>query len=273
MMSSPFSLENHTILVTGATGVGVGAGVSQAVLEAGGRLVINGRREAQLADALERYPGAIGVLGDVTSEADAERMFREASERNGGPVTGLVNNAGVGLSELFHEAGTEDFDRLYGVDVRGLWLMSRAFARQALGVVDSGAIVNISSVHSHSTMARYALYAGAKSAVEGLTRGMAVELGQHGIRCNSLGPGYVHAEQNADLIRSWTDDPEAWIADHRRNQQAIPRLIEAIDCGRAAVFLLSEASRMMTGQSIYLDGGMTSMIYPRDILDDSPETP
>lgn len=266
-MNSPYSLMGQTVLVTGGTGVGVGAGVCEAVIEAGGTLVINGHQPEALAKAVARHPGAFGVLGDVTSEHDADRMFREAAEQTGGPVTGLVNNAGVGLSGLFYQVSTAEFDKLYDVDVRGLWLMSRAFARQILPTGKEGAIVNISSVHSHSTMSRYALYAGAKAAVDGLTRGMAVELGTHRLRCNSLAPGYVHADQNEDLIRSWTDDPIGWIDKHTGTQQAIPRMIEAIDCGRAAVFLLSPASRMITGQTIYLDGGMTAMIYPRDIME------
>lgn len=266
MLKSPFSLSGQTVLVTGATGVGVGAGVCEAVLEAGGTLVVNGRKPEALAEALARYPGSHGVLGDISSEADVASMLNEAEMKSGSTVTGLVNNAGVGLSELFHQATPEQFDRLYDVDVRGLWLMSRAFTRRLLETKTEGAIVNISSVHSHSTMSRYGLYAGAKAAVDGLTRGMAVELGSHFIRCNSLAPGYVHAEQNVELIRSWTDDPEGWIDGHTKNQQATPRLIQAIDCGRAAVFLLSDASRMITGQTIYLDGGMTSMIYPRDIM-------
>ena len=267
-MKTPFSLEKQTVLVTGGTGVGVGAGVCEAVIEAGGTLVINGRNPAALAAAVSRHPGSFGVLGDITSETDATRMFDEARELTGGPVNGLVNNAGVGLSGLFHETEAADFDRLYSVDVRGLWLMSRAFVRQVPTELTEGAIVNISSVHSHSTMSRYGLYAGAKAAVDGLTRGMAVELGSRFIRCNSLAPGYVHADQNEALIRSWTEDPKGWIDSHTRNQQAIPRLIEALDCGRTAVFLLSPASRMITGQTIYLDGGMTSMIYPRDIMGD-----
>lgn len=268
-MTSPFSLAGMTVLVTGGTGVGVGAGVCDAVLEAGGTLVVNGRKQDLLDAALARYPGSFGVLGDVTSEADVESLFQKAEEQTGGPVTGLVNNAGVGLSKPFYQAEIAEFDRLYSVDVRGLWLTSRAFTRKLAAAGKPGAIVNISSVHSHSTMSRYGLYAGAKAAVDGLTRGMAVELGAHFIRCNSLAPGYVHAEQNADLIRSWTEDPEGWIDNHTKNQQAIPSVIEAIDCGRAAVFLLSDASRLITGQTIYLDGGMTSMIYPRDIMGDT----
>lgn len=269
MHTSPFSLSGNTVLVTGATGVGVGAGVCEAVLEAKGTLVINGRKPDALAAALDRYPGALGVLGDITCEDDVTRILDEAEEKSGGPVHSLVNNAGVGLSELFYKATPAQFDQLYSVDVRGLWLMSRAFSQRLIASGNEGAIVNISSVHSHSTMSRYGLYAGAKAAVDGLTRGMAVELGGHFIRCNSLAPGYVHADQNTELIRSWTDDPEGWIDNHTRNQQATPRLIQAIDCGRAAVFLLSEASRMITGQTIYLDGGMTSMIYPRDIMGDT----
>ena len=130
----------------------------------------------------------------------------------------------------------------------------------------SASIVNISSVHAHSTTARYALYASAKAGVEGLTRGLAVELGPMNIRCNAIAPGYVHAEQNFDLIRTWTDDPQAWIRAHSVNQQALEFEIEPIDCGWVVAFLLSELARAITGQVIRVDAGMTALIYNKSFL-------
>ena len=113
-------------------------------------------------------------------------------------------------------------------------------------------------------MPRYAIYAGAKAAVEGLTRGMAVELGPHGIRCNAIAPGYVHAEQNLALISTFSADPEAWVDRHTNLEQVLPRLIEPVDCGWSAVFLLSEMSRCVTGQTLVVDAGLTTSLYTRD---------
>src|SRR5690606_14204073 len=130
-------------------------------------------------------------IGDVSRYADVEAMFNRL-EKEVGLIHGLVNNAGIGLSKPFHEASEEVFDNLYDVDVKGVWIISKFFVRQLLKNNSPGSIVNVSSVHARSAIWRYAIYASAKSAVEGLTRGMAVELGKHEIRVNAIAPGYVH---------------------------------------------------------------------------------
>jgi NAD(P)-dependent dehydrogenase (short-subunit alcohol dehydrogenase family) len=151
------------------------------------------------------------------------------------------------------------------VDVRGPWLMARAFVRHLRNADRVGSIVNISSVHAHSTMHRYALYATAKAAVEGMTRGMAVELGPLGIRCNAVAPGYVDSAQNAGLLRTLTDDPAGWVERHTHRDQALPRLVQPADCGNAVAFLLSDAALCITGQTLAVDAGLTAMLYRRDL--------
>ena len=259
-------LQDKYILVTGGGGTGVGFGVCEAVTAFGGHLLINDIDPQKAQQAAERYPHAIPLVGDVSDAQDVARMFAKAQQQVG-VVHGLVNNAGVGLSKVAHEVSEAEFDRLYGIDVRAVWLMSRAFSQQLLAADMVGHIVNVSSVHGHSTMSRYAIYASAKSAVEGLTRGLAIELGPHGIRCNAIGPGYVHAEQNYDLIRTWTDDPEGWVEGYRKNQQSVPQLVDAEDCGNVVAFLLSELSRSVTGQTIYVDNGKTSLLFNRDFTE------
>lgn len=258
-------LSGKNILVTGGTGVGVGAGVCRAVVEAGGRLIINGRRREALEAAAAAYPGAVAALGDIRDPEQVDRIF-EIARSECGTVDGLVNNAGVGLSKPAHEVEESEFDDLYAVDVRAVWLMSRAFLRQLIAAGRGGSIVNVSSVHAHATMPRYSLYASAKAGIEGLTRGLAYEYGSYKIRCNAIAPGYVHAEQNEALIRTWTEDPAGWVRDHTTNHQALPFEITPEDCGELAVFLLSERSRCITGQVVRIDAGMTAMLYNRDFL-------
>lgn len=255
-------LAGRVVLVTGATGDGVGAGVCQAIHAAGARLVLNGLSDEELGPVLERYPGSIAVRGDVSRPEEAERIVGVAIERCGA-VTGLVNNAGIGLVEPFYRASTQQFDRVFGVDVRGMWLVSRAFARRLVDGHRHGAIVNVSSVHSRATMERYAIYAAAKAAVDGFTRGAAVELGPHGIRCNAIAPGYVESTQGDQLLRSITADPAGWVERHRLVEQPLGRLVEPIDCGWAATFLLSEESRCITGQTLYVDSGLSARLYNR----------
>lgn len=248
------NLKGANILITGGGGNGVGSGICDALSRYGARLIINEPVEEKLQVVMERYPDAVAAVADISKPAEVKAMFSRL-KKEVGIIDGLVNNAGIGLSRPAHEATEKEFDNLYQVDTKGLWLVSKYFVRQLLAGHAKGNIVNVSSVHAHATMARYAIYASAKAAVEGLTRGMAVELGLHDIRVNAIAPGYVHAEQNYDLIGTWTDDPYGWIKHYIENEQVIPRVIEPLDCGHVAAFLLSDLSRSVTGQTIYIDNG------------------
>lgn len=259
-------LKGKTVLVTGGAGIGVGGGICQAVNLAGGRLIINDITPDHAEAAASQYDNAIALPGNIADPAEVSRMFAALDEQHI-IVHGLVNSAGVGLSQMAHATSEAEYDHLIGVDLRAVWLMARAFTQQVLNTgVKNTSIVNISSVHAHSTMARYAMYASTKAGVEGLTRGLAVELGPMAIRCNAVAPGYVHSEQNFDLISTWTDDPAAWVRAHSTNQQALETEIEPIDCGWAVVFLLSDLARAITGQIIRVDAGKTAMLYNKDFV-------
>ncbi len=171
----------------------------------GAWLFINDVDAAKAKDAAARFPNAVAVPCDITQSADVERMFAQIAKM-GVVIDGLVNNAGVGLSKKTHLVADEEFDRLYGVDVpRSMPVVTRLLRRQSAPAKRPGSIVNISSVHAKLAMAQYALYAGAKAAVEGLTRGWAVELGPKMIRCNAVSPGYVQRSQNkiSPWIKTW----------------------------------------------------------------------
>ena len=258
-------LSQQTVLVTGGAGTGVGAGVCEAVAAAGARLLINDKRAEAAEEAARRYPRAFAVPGDISQPNEVQRMFADIRETHG-LIHGLVNNAGVGLTKPFREATVPEFERLYGINVQGTWMMSRAFVEQLVTAEAEGCIVNVSSVHAKDTADNYVLYSGTKAAIEGLTRGMAVELGKVGVRCNAIGPGYVHAEQNYELLRGITHDPYQYVETYRTEYQSTPTLIEARDCGNVAAFLLSDLSRAITGQVIYVDRGITSMLFARSFM-------
>lgn len=255
-------LTGKNILVTGGGGVGVGAGVCEILSRCGATVILNELHLEDAKTAAKKYPKAIPVAADIRKKEEITAMFRDIHDKVG-ILHGLVNNAGVGLSKLAHEATEEEFSQLYDTDIKGVWQVSKAFVNQLLDVKQPGNIVNISSVHAHSTISRYAIYASCKSAVEGLTRGMAVELGPHNIRVNAVGPGYVHSDQNYDLIKTWSDDPQQWVQDLKKDQQVLFFDIEPEDCGNVVAFLLSDLSRAVTGQTIYVDNGSINLLYNR----------
>lgn len=256
-------------MVTGGGGVGVGAGVCEALDQFGATLIINEKELEKAEQAAKKYRNAIAVQADISQETEVKKLFDEVLEKTG-PINGLVNNAGVGLTKAVHEIEEWEFDRLYSVNVKGMWLVSKYFVRQLLKHGITGNIVNVSSVHGFASQPNYSTYASSKAAVEGFTRAIAFELGKHGIRCNAIGPGYVHADQNYDLIKNWADDPEQWARDFKDDQQVLNHFIEPVDCGNTAAFLLSDLSRSITGQTIYVDGGKTIMLFNRDYVEPKP---
>ena len=260
-------LSHLKVLVTGGGGIGVGAGVCQALDNFGATLIINELTKKKAVKAAKKYKNAIPVQADIRDGKAVERMFKKIKKKVG-IINGLVNNAGVGLSKEVHKIEEAEFDGVYGVNIRGAWLVTKYFVQQLLANKTTGNIVNISSVHGFATQPNYSTYASTKSAIQGFTRAIAYELGKYNIRCNCIGPGMVHAEQNYDLIKTWTADPHQWVQDFVDNQQALHHFIEPIDCGNTAAFLLSDLSRSVTGQTIYVDAGKTIMLFNRDYIEE-----
>lgn len=261
-----FNLTGKNILVTGGGGTGVGKGICEVLSGLGATILLNEKKSGDAEQAAKNYPGAISAGADITVEDEVEQMFSEIKNRVG-VLHGLVNNAGIGLIKPAYKASSEEFDHVFSTDVKGLWHVSKLFANQLIENNLPGSIVNISSVHAHSTVPKYAIYASAKSAVEGLTRGLAVELGQYNIRVNAIGPGYVYSQQSMDLISTWAEDPMEWVKAHTSDQQVLNYEIQPEDCGYTAAFLLSELSRSVTGQTIYVDNGSTSLLYNRSFTE------
>ncbi len=256
-------LQNKIVLITGGAGIGVASGICEALHTSGAHLLIVDRDHDALQTLHEKYPQAETFTLDISDSDQVATLFDKIKHHHG-RCDGLVNNAGIGLSKEAHTASEAEFERLYAVNVQAMWRFSSAFANLCDSNQQAGSIVNISSVHAHSTQNKYALYCSTKNAVIGMTMGMAVELGPLGIRVNAVGPGYVHAEQNYDLIKTWTDDPQKWVQDFFNNQQVLDFEIRPVDIGNTVAFLLSDLARCITGQNIYVDNGTTSLIFNRD---------
>jgi NAD(P)-dependent dehydrogenase (short-subunit alcohol dehydrogenase family) len=248
-----FRLDGRLAVVTGA-GRGLGAATSSALAEAGARVILVGRTEAplrQVADRLVSGGHAAEVhVADVAEEAEVTELF-ERLESAHGPVDVLINNAAVVDDRPFTEVATADWDIVMGINVRGVFLASRAMARQDHPGTRS--IVNVSSLAASAGVRNEAAYSASKGAVESLTRALAVELARRSIRVNAVAPGYFRTDMPAEILR----DERARDALLRR----VPmRLVpEPDEIGPTMVYLASEASAFMTGSIIHLDGGYTAI--------------
>ncbi|GAB3541596.1 3-oxoacyl-[acyl-carrier-protein] reductase [Arthrobacter tecti] len=250
------SLEGRSVLITGAGGLGIGRGMVESALAAGAQVVGVDLSPDNAQRLSEAFPQVRCLVGDIADEDQVERVFEEA-----GPLDALINSAGIGLVKPFYDVDVSEYDRVHDIDVRGTWLMCRAFTRQLLQRDAAGSIVNVSSVHGTATTEGFAIYAAAKAAVEGLTRGIAIDLGASGVRCNAVAPGYVPSEGGAGLPEEYSDEHRKLVDREINDFQVLNRLMEGRDMGDAAVFLLSDAARGVTGQTLLVDSGLTLRLY------------
>jgi glucose 1-dehydrogenase len=190
------------------------------------------------------------VGGDVSNEDDARRMTNEAAEQLGG-LDILVNNAGIQISRPSDELSSADFDKVIAVNLRGSFLCAREVIRHFLAEQKPGSIVNVSSVHQLIPKPNYLGYSASKGGMQNLTRTLALEYADRGIRVNGVGPGATVTTIN----RAWIDDPEK----RRQVEEHIPmkRAGDADEMAGVTCFLASDDAAYITGQTIFVDGGLT----------------
>ncbi|MBA3287418.1 MAG: glucose 1-dehydrogenase [Acidimicrobiia bacterium] len=221
-----------------------GAEATREAIEAGVRACVD---EVNSCPASSR---AIVVEADVSDEAAVQRMFKEVRAEFGS-VDLLVNNAGIQIAQDSDQLDTDAFDRVLAVNLRGSFLCAREQIRHLLDEDRSGAIVNISSVHQLIPKPKFLAYSVSKGGMQNLTRTLALEYAGRRIRVNGIGPGATVTPIN----RSWIDDPvkRELVTAH------IPmnRAGDAEEMAAAAAFLLSEEAAYITGQTLFVDGGLT----------------
>lgn len=248
--SPSFRLDGRRALVTGA-GRGIGAACALALAEAGAELVLVSRTAAQLeavaAAVRERGGGAEALTCDVT-DAAAVAACGEAA----GPVDVLVNSAGTNVPEPLAEVSDEHYETIMDANVRSVFLVTRAIVRALLARGAPGSIVSVSSQMGHVGDANRTVYCASKHAVEGFTKAAAVELAPHSIRVNTVAPTYL-----------LTPMTEPFFADEAFRERTLARIplgrIGAVgDVTGAVVYLASDASALVTGTSIRVDGGYTA---------------
>jgi glucose 1-dehydrogenase len=193
------------------------------------------------------------VQGDVSQEDDVVRMVAGAVKGLGG-IDVLVNNAGIQISRPTEELSSVDFDRVLAVNLRGAFLCAREAIRYLLAEEKEGSIVNVSSVHQLIPKPGYIGYSASKGGMQNLTRTLALEYASRGIRVNGVGPGATVTPIN----RAWIDDPEK----RRQVEEHIPmqRAGDADEMAGVTAFLASDDAAYITGQTIFVDGGLT--LYP-----------
>ena len=245
-----FRLDGFRALVTGASS-GIGLGCAVALAEAGANVVLASRNIKALNEAAE----AIIMKGfsaetlqlDISDLVSIDTVLKDQK-----PFDVLVNSAGLGRHTPSLETSAEDFDEVMDVNLKGAYFLTQSIAKALIKAKKPGSLINISSQMGHVGGVDRAVYAASKHAVEGFTKAMAIEWGRHQIRVNTICPTFIRTP----LTQSTFDNPERkkWIEEKIK----LGRVGEVQDVMGAVVFLASEASSMITGSALMIDGGWTA---------------
>ena len=254
-------LKGKNVLVTGGTS-GIGQAIAIRFAEYGANVAINYRsRPEEGAETERQVPecaskvqprGVRDVLGpgDVSREDDVVGMVVDTVEKLGG-IDVLVNNAGIQISRPSHELSADDFDKVLAVNLRGAFLCAREAIKRFLETETPGVVLNVSSVHQLIPKPNYLGYSTSKGGMQNLTRTLALEYAGKGIRVNGIGPGATITPIN----RAWVDDPVK--AEMVTAHIPMLRAGTADEMAGVTCFLASDDAAYITGQTIFVDGGLT----------------
>ena len=248
-----FDLTRQTAIVTG-TSRGLGQYFARALAKAGADLILTSRRRESLApfaaeiESLGRR--AISLELDVRDQKSIERMAAEA-EAAFGQIHILVNNAGCNVRKPALDVTWDDWNQVLDTNLRGTFFVAQAIARRMVAK-NYGRIINIGSVTSVFGYAGLAPYGASRGGVRQLTMSLADDWGKHGVTVNCLAPGWFRTEQNKVLY-----DNKEWV-DYLVDRIPVKRPGEPHDLDGAVVFLASEESRYITGQTLLIDGGIST---------------
>jgi NAD(P)-dependent dehydrogenase (short-subunit alcohol dehydrogenase family) len=245
-----FRLDGKRALVTGG-GRGIGLAAASALAQAGAEVTLAARTGAGIDAAAQaiaaRGDKAVALPLDVT-DLDAVHRTIAAAE----PFDVLVNNAGTNRPAALMEVKVEDFDAIFALNVRAAFFMAQAVARRLIAAERPGSIINISSQMGHVGAARRTVYCASKHAMEGFTKAMAIELAPHNIRVNSLGPTFLETPMTRPFFENKA------FRDEVLSKIKLGRLGQLEELTGAILFLASDASSLMTGSALVLDGGWTA---------------
>jgi NAD(P)-dependent dehydrogenase (short-subunit alcohol dehydrogenase family) len=245
-----FRLDGKRALVTGA-GRGIGLAAASALAAAGARVTLAARTKSEIEQAAAairaRGEAADALVLDVNDVQATREAIAQAE-----PFSILINNAGMNRPAYLPDVKVEDFDAIFALNVRAAFFMAQAVALRLIEAKLPGSIINISSQMGHVGAARRTVYCASKHAMEGFTKAMAIELAPHNIRVNSIGPTFLETPMTRPFFENKA------FRDEVLSKIKLGRLGQLDEITGAIVFLASEASSLMTGSALVLDGGWTA---------------
>ncbi|RJP70330.1 MAG: glucose 1-dehydrogenase [Candidatus Abyssobacteria bacterium SURF_17] len=251
MAKTPFDLQDKVAIVTGG-GTGIGKAISQALAQSGAHVVICSRRMEHLEATARKIQGmgrqSLALPCDVRKEDDVKNIVEQTVEKFG-KLDILVNNAGASFVCPIEDVTLNGWNAIFGINVTGVFLFSKA-ACQEMKKQNKGVIINISSIAGRDSSPMMTAYGAAKAAVINLTKALAVEFSQYNIRVNCIAPGLIITEA---VQQQMGITPES--TQERFVRVPLKRWGNPEEIAWPAVFLASEASSYMTGETICVDGG------------------
>ena len=243
-------LEGKTAIITGASR-GIGKGIATVFAQQGANVAFTYSSSSEAAEALEKELSGLGVKVKAykSNAADFEAAQQLATDvlNDFGQIDILVNNAGITKDNLLMRMGEEDFDKVIEVNLKSVFNMTKAVQRTMLKQ-RKGSIINMSSVVGVKGNAGQTNYAASKAGIIGFSKSVALELGSRNIRSNVIAPGFIETEMTAKLDEATVAQWRAWIPLKRGGSPD--------DIANACVFLASDLSAYITGQTLNVDGGM-----------------
>jgi NAD(P)-dependent dehydrogenase (short-subunit alcohol dehydrogenase family) len=245
-----FRLDGKRALVSGA-GRGIGLAAASVLADAGAQVTLLSRTRAEIEEAAQairaRGHKADALVLDVTDLGAMQGAIAKAE-----PFNILVNNAGTNRPKPLMDVTIEDYDVIMGLNVRAAYFVAQAVARRLIEAKQSGSIINISSQMGHVGAAKRTVYCASKHAMEGFTKAMAIELAPHDIRVNTLGPTFIETPLTKPFFENEAFRKEVL------SKIKLGRIGQMDELTGAIVFLASDASRLMTGSALVVDGGWTA---------------
>jgi NAD(P)-dependent dehydrogenase (short-subunit alcohol dehydrogenase family) len=262
MTDELFSVRDQVVLISGGSR-GIGRGLAEGFASRGARVIVTGRDETTLKQAADEMAAAAGapltpMVCDVANPAAIARLAERALSEFG-QIDTLINVAGVNKRKRAETYTEEEYDFIVDINLKGAFLLSQAIGRAMLER-RQGCQINIVSLNNDRPLKAVLPYAVSKAGMGHMTRALATEWGPRGVRVNAIAPGFILT----DLTRQLWSDPtmQAW----GRANTPLERLGTPADLVGAAIFLASPASAFMTGQILYVDGGMSAgLMWPINV--------